>query len=381
MSLLAHNGRSRLPPIMLNPLTTSELVVPVARMRGTGAAGVPIVIAVADVDLWMASMSPEGILSFTRGRVGEGSGASFRPQLTVIKPGHTIVTLTHTATKSAYTISVTVPNPNDGGLRRRALSDPEDSQQESQALVDEFGEGDGGDDDPLGEQVATRDDSAAAAESRRSLLDHVGLALRRLVGSNCVQIEYAKVSRYYTCVGCIVEEAMGCMDDLRQNRSANVSPACKMNKLREGNQKEQMEIDQQGACCPKFDGAGKLVYMQSAFNTALNCIRTAGCAGSEVFKNLLNECSHMCDRVSADEHNANQAAGNPDNGWYDDTLQLDPNGMGTNVLYGADSHMFDTSGSVCLSYFAAAPIGARMATGLPLLLSVMVSLMIMATFR
>ena len=41
-------------------------------------------------------------------------------------------------------------------------------------------------------------------------LHHTGEALRKLVGSNCVQIERGTVTKYYMCVGCIIENAIGC---------------------------------------------------------------------------------------------------------------------------------------------------------------------------
>lgn len=130
---------------------------------------------------------------------------------------------------------------------------------------------------------------------------------RRLQGSNCVQVEIGQVSKFYTCTGCVMEEAMGCIEDMRQNKSGNVAGGCNMNWSREGNQKQPMEAVQQAACCPMFSG-GKLQFPQSAFNYALQCIQNAGCSSSTVYNDLLKECSHMCDRVSSTTHKANLAA-------------------------------------------------------------------------
>jgi hypothetical protein len=41
---------------------------------------------------------------------------------------------------------------------------------------------------------------------------------RKLAGSNCVIIERGKAPRYYKCIGCVIEEATACVDDLRSNK-------------------------------------------------------------------------------------------------------------------------------------------------------------------
>lgn len=83
--------------------------------------------------------------------------------------------------------------------------------------------------------------------------------LRRLTGYNCVQIVDGKVPPYYTCLGCVIEEAMGCIDDMRQNVSGNVGTGCNMAVLTES---------YNSACCPVFQSSlrqGNRVDMVSCF--------------------------------------------------------------------------------------------------------------------
>ena len=147
-----------------------------------------------------------------------------------------------------------------------------------------------------------------------------------------------------------------------------------MNHVRESNQKQPMEVEQQKACCPLFSGTGKLMFPQSGFNAALSCIRAAGCSNARVYTELLNECSHMCDRTDPKTHAANQKANVPDNGFYDDELSIAKDTIQyINPLFPTagtrNVPQFAASGSVCLFTFSAAPGGARAGLG-PALLGV-----------
>lgn len=139
-----------------------------------------------------------------------------------------------------------------------------------------------------------------------------------------------------------------------------------MNAAREGSQKEITGIQQQKACCPIYSG-GKLMYPQSAFNMALECIRKAGCSEGTVYKELLSECSHMCDRVSKEVHDQNAAEDRKDNGWYDDTLNI-------------EEPQFDVAGSVCLGTISAAHSSRGRHSG-PLLSVIVTSLALIYSFH
>ena len=66
--------------------------------------------------------------------------------------------------------------------------------------------------------------------------------MRKLVGSNCVLIERGNVPPYYDCLGCIIDEAQGCVDDLRHNTYGNVHPDCNSSTITEvGNNARQFE--------------------------------------------------------------------------------------------------------------------------------------------
>jgi hypothetical protein len=58
----------------------------------------------------------------------------------------------------------------------------------------------------------------SALTFREGDADGVVAHLRRLAGSNCVIIERGKAPRYYKCIGCVIEEAMSCVDDMRMNK-------------------------------------------------------------------------------------------------------------------------------------------------------------------
>lgn len=170
---------SRTAPHFLHPMTSNELTVPfVEADHGSPSS---IVLSVSDVDRWNATgMTIQGILSFVPGRLGEGNGASFRPSFTILKPGQTTVEIHHLTSNQKYHVLITISHPLNTNATKHHHND-------------------------------------------NSLVNNVGRMMRRLVGSNCVQVELGKVSRYYTCVGCIVEEAMGCIDDMRQNKSGKLA--------------------------------------------------------------------------------------------------------------------------------------------------------------
>lgn len=67
---------------------------------------------------------------------------------------------------------------------------------------------------------------------------------RQLVGSNCILIERGTVPPYYDCVGCVIEEAQGCLDDMRYNLSGNVDKDCQLNSA--------MEFYDSDNCCPNI---------------------------------------------------------------------------------------------------------------------------------
>jgi hypothetical protein len=117
-----------------------------------------------------------------------------------------------------------------------------------------------------------------------------GNFLRNLVGSNCVLIETGKSARYYSCLGCIIENAINCVDLMRSNASGDVYSECDLSKL---------TLTQSSSCCPRFsyNEEGKksnLLFVGSAYPAALRCIQEAGCQHSEIYSHLLHECESSC---------------------------------------------------------------------------------------
>lgn len=134
---------------------------------------------------------------------------------------------------------------------------------------------------------------------------HVGEAARRLAGSNCLEIERGTVTKYYMCVGCVVENAMGCIDDMRRNKSSNVIAGCKFHYAMEADMTHSMEQEQALKCCPKLNSVdGMLKYKGSAYPEALRCIADAGCEESVIYTQLLDECHGLCDYVPPDASDA-----------------------------------------------------------------------------
>lgn len=130
---------------------------------------------------------------------------------------------------------------------------------------------------------------------------------RRLIGSNCIVIQRGEVPEYYDCIGCIVEEAQACIDDLRYNLTGTVGPHCSMNSMREFN-------TDANDCCPQFGKAYRdpwsyerytdeqLEFIQvdmlvtgSAYPEAFVCLENAGCEESLVYTDLEIECQHRCE--------------------------------------------------------------------------------------
>lgn len=314
--------------VLLDPVATKAV-------RVTGGRGTAIVLVVEDVEEWsLLSVSPPSpeLLTFKPGR-REANKHEFdtdvflRPELSVnVDEGRAVVELHANSTDTVYTVDIQITSSKSKNSLRSS-----------------------GDEESMG------------------FMERV---MRKLMGSNCVEVKLGKVSQYYTCVGCIAEEALGCIDDMRNNKSGNVGAQCQMNHVREGNQKQPMEVEQQQACCPLFSKGGSLLYDQSAFVTALQCITAAGCVGSRPYVDLLNECSHMCDRISPEKYNKEQQSANymgtQNYGWQDDTLQLQavgnagspwagavPATVGGSTLAGAVTLAFNEQNSVCLSAFSA----------------------------
>jgi hypothetical protein len=112
--------------------------------------------------------------------------------------------------------------------------------------------------------------------------------IRRLIGSNCFSVERGSVPRYYSCLGCVIEEAQGCVDDLRLNRSGNVPTGCDLNKVMESYEPN---------CCPVVASeAGRLnlLHKGAGYVEALKCIDSVGCADGTIYTQLYEECQAVC---------------------------------------------------------------------------------------
>lgn len=97
--------------------------------------------------------------------------------------------------------------------------------------------------------------------------------------------------KYYTCVGCINEEAQACIDDMRRNTSFNLYTACNMDNI-------LYEITAIDACCPTFNDDGKLQYMGSNYPSAFQCLEDVGCRDSTWYRQLQLECEYICPLTS-----------------------------------------------------------------------------------
>ena len=126
--------------------------------------------------------------------------------------------------------------------------------------------------------------------------------LRQLIGSNCIEIETGNVPRYYSCLGCVIEQAVGCVTDMRYNKSGNVMPTCPMSTT--------IQRFEDVNCCPKIDfqiyfknddddyalttTKEDLYYVGSQYPEALRCIQNAGCGESVIYTQLMEECNAVC---------------------------------------------------------------------------------------
>lgn len=125
-----------------------------------------------------------------------------------------------------------------------------------------------------------------------------GEYLRRLVGSNCIEVETGVVPRYFSCLGCVIEQATGCVNDMRYNKSKNVDPHCPLFAHTEQYKgvccpqiREQFRLNKRGS--PVSKGVN-LFYVGSAYPNTLRCIQKAGCGGSVIYKQLQDECLAVC---------------------------------------------------------------------------------------
>ena len=111
-------------------------------------------------------------------------------------------------------------------------------------------------------------------------------------GSNCVIEETGVVTPYYRCYGCRIEEAMGCLSDMRLNKSGNVAPSCVIGAI--------AQTYDPSHCCPSLSsqaGQLNLNYLGSAYPETLRCIQSVGCGSSAVYAGLLAECQGVCEGI------------------------------------------------------------------------------------
>lgn len=121
-------------------------------------------------------------------------------------------------------------------------------------------------------------------------VDTIGRGLRKLIGSNCLLIERGDYPPFYECIGCVIEEAQACVDDMRYNKSFNVPSNCAMYAT-------SQEYNS-AHCCPVIKATVKggvdLLYVGAAYPMALSCIERVGCKSSTIYAQLLNECLTVC---------------------------------------------------------------------------------------
>lgn len=139
----------------------------------------------------------------------------------------------------------------------------------------------------LGGSTLEDDKDSTLAMSYGEMFHYI---VRKLIGSNCILIERGDVPPYYDCMGCVIEEAQGCLDDMRYNRSGNVYGTCTL-------ASHSQSYDT--SCCPRFDfddlqNRFDLSYVGSAYPEALRCIANVGCPSSTIYEQLLGECEEIC---------------------------------------------------------------------------------------
>ncbi len=114
---------------------------------------------------------------------------------------------------------------------------------------------------------------------------YIGAFIRRLVGSNCILVERGTITPYYACLGCRVEEAMGCIDDMRLNKSGNVRYGCNINSMHEKRDEK---------CCPAFTSNKRPQYMGLSYPEGLRCLERIGCSDSVFYQDIFAECRRTC---------------------------------------------------------------------------------------
>jgi len=95
-------------------------------------------------------------------------------------------------------------------------------------------------------------------------------------GPNCIQSGGGYAHPYQICDGCMIQNALQCISDMRHNISGNVPSGCNMN---------DMFMDIQPACCARFsrdetidpNPGARIRPKTSAYNDALLCLHNAGC--------------------------------------------------------------------------------------------------------
>jgi hypothetical protein len=113
-------------------------------------------------------------------------------------------------------------------------------------------------------------------------------------------MERGVVTKYYECIGCPIELAQACIDDMRLNKSSNVATNCHID------HQYSMKYESR-ACCPTFQNeiakqrksysrSGKLNlnYVGSQYPEAIRCLETVGCTQSVVYSQLVQECQAVC---------------------------------------------------------------------------------------
>ncbi len=141
--------------------------------------------------------------------------------------------------------------------------------------------------------------SSSSSSSSLSIVDQLQTQVRSLMSSNCLTIERGTVSKYYECIGCRVELAQACIDDMRHNKSLSVPSTCHMSMMTKAYETEE--------CCPRFikgfvkkkgvyvrEGKLNMDYIGSAYPETLRCLVTVGCESSVVYSQLLEECMAVC---------------------------------------------------------------------------------------
>ena len=127
--------------------------------------------------------------------------------------------------------------------------------------------------------------------------------LRKLIGSNCVRVETGIIPPHYECLGCVIERAQACVDDMRYNKSGNVFPSCDLHVL--------FDYHNANNCCPKIqanqNGRLDLMYVGSAYPEAIRCIEHVGCKDSILYAQLVDECLSLCPEDEFQDQKGNAA--------------------------------------------------------------------------